>query len=90
MLFEDVLQPAIRLAEEGFVIKKDYHGAFRRYEKTLNLYRGSRKHFFKADGSPYSGGEVFQQPALAAYHSGDYRRSHAGRNKNETAAWRRI
>ena len=64
--FENVLQPAIRLAEEGFVIKKDYHETFSRTEETLMLYRGSRKHFFKPDGSPYSEGEVFRQPALAA------------------------
>lgn len=61
----EVLQPAIHLAEQGFRIKRDYHEAFRRYGETLQLYPGTRQHFFKPDGSPYSEGEVFRQPALA-------------------------
>lgn len=60
-----VLEPAIRLAEEGFVVKEDLHEAFRRYQETLVLYPGTRRHFFKPDGSPYSRGERFVQPALA-------------------------
>jgi gamma-glutamyltranspeptidase/glutathione hydrolase len=61
----EILQPAIRLADEGFRIRRDYHDAFRRYGETLRLYPGSRQHFFKPGGSPYSEGEVFRQPALA-------------------------
>jgi gamma-glutamyltranspeptidase/glutathione hydrolase len=61
----EVLRPAIRLAAEGFTIKQDLHEAFRLHEETLKLYPGTRAHFFKPDGSPYSAGEVFRQPALA-------------------------
>ena len=61
----EVLQPAIRLAAEGFTIKADLHDAFRLHEETLKRYAGTRVHFFKADGSPYSEGDVFRQPALA-------------------------
>lgn len=60
-----VLAPAIRLASEGFVIKEDLHQAFRTHEETLKQYAGTRTHFFKADGSPYSEGDRFRQPALA-------------------------
>jgi len=60
-----VLGPAIRLASEGFVIKEDLHQAFRTHEETLKQYPGTRTHFFKADGAPYSEGDLFRQPALA-------------------------
>jgi gamma-glutamyltranspeptidase/glutathione hydrolase len=62
----EVLQPAIRLAIDGFPIKEDLHAAFRSNRERLSLYPGTRAHFFKADGSPYSHGDIFRQPALAA------------------------
>lgn len=65
LTFTEVLQPAIRLAEEGFLLKQDLHDAFRRYGETMRLYAGTRRHFFKPDGSPYSVGELFRQPVLA-------------------------
>ena len=61
----EVLRPAIGLATDGFTIKEDLHDAFRLHEETLKVYPGTRAHFFKPDGSPYSAGEVFRQPALA-------------------------
>jgi gamma-glutamyltranspeptidase/glutathione hydrolase len=61
----EVLQPAIRLAEEGFVVQPDLHDALRTYEDRLYLYPGTRAHFYKPDGSPYSTGESLRQPALA-------------------------
>ncbi|MFO8173167.1 MAG: gamma-glutamyltransferase [Longimicrobiales bacterium] len=62
---EEVLAPAIRLASEGFLIKRDLHDAFRTHEETLKEYAGTRAHFFKSDGSPYSEGDIFRQPTLA-------------------------
>ena len=61
----EVLAPAIRLAAVGFTIKEDLHAAFRLHEEILKRYAGTRTHFFKADGAPYSEGDLFQQPALA-------------------------
>ncbi len=61
----EVLEPAIRLATEGFVIQEDLHEAFRANEGELKRYAGTRAHFFKVDGSPYSQGDLFRQPALA-------------------------
>ena len=63
--WEESLAPAIRLAEEGFVLKEDLEEAFIRFQETLTLYEGSRENFFKPDGSAYSAGELFRQPALA-------------------------
>jgi gamma-glutamyltranspeptidase / glutathione hydrolase len=62
---DEVLEPAIRLAEEGFPLKEDLHDQFRRYGETMRGYDGTRAHFFKPDGSPYSRGEILRQPALA-------------------------
>jgi gamma-glutamyltranspeptidase/glutathione hydrolase len=61
----EVLAPAIRLAREGFIVKADLHQAFRTHEETLKRYAGTRAHFFKKDGSPYSEGDRLRQPALA-------------------------
>ena len=65
MSLADVLRPAIRLAAEGFTIKQDLHEAFRLHQEDLQRYPGTRAHFFKSDGSPYSAGDLFRQPALA-------------------------
>jgi len=65
MSLAEVLEPAIRLAEEGFVLKDDLHDQFRRHQEVLTLFPGTLRHFYKDDGSPYSEGEVFRQPALA-------------------------
>jgi len=60
----EILAPAIRLAEEGFVLKEDLPEAFHQFGESLWLYAGTRTHFLKADGSTYSTGELFRQPAL--------------------------
>ena len=62
---EEVLRPAIRLAEEGFPVPADVHDALRTYQDRLTLYPGTRAHFYKPDGSPYARGETLRQPALA-------------------------
>ncbi len=65
LTLEEVLQPAIRLAEEGFVVQPDLHAALRVQEDRYPQYLGTMPAFFKADGSPYSTGEILRQPALA-------------------------
>jgi len=65
MTLTEVMAPAIHLAAAGFTIKEDLHDAFRLHEENLKRYAGTRTHFFKADGSPYSEGDLFKQPALA-------------------------
>lgn len=65
MAFSEVLQPAIRLATDGFTIKRDLHEAFRANLESFQRYPGTRAHFLKADGNPYSEGDLFRQPALA-------------------------
>lgn len=60
-----VMQPAIELARNGFVINEQYERYFRDRQKFLQMYPGSAKHFLKADGSIYKKGDTFRQPALA-------------------------
>ncbi len=65
LTFRQALQPAIRLAEEGFLVKRDLHDALRASERDLRRYPGTLRHFFKPDGSLYSEGDLLRQPALA-------------------------
>lgn len=60
-----ILQPAIKLAKEGFEINEEYHTAFREYGKHFRSYPGSAKYFLKQNGDFYSKGEILKQPALA-------------------------
>ncbi|GAK55671.1 gamma-glutamyltranspeptidase [Candidatus Vecturithrix granuli] len=61
----EALAPAIKYAEEGFVLNenlvKDFHAA----EKNLRAFPATEKIFFKADGSFYEPGDLFVQPELA-------------------------
>lgn len=61
----EALAPAIKYAEEGFVLNenlvKDFHAA----EKNLRAFPATEKIFFKADGSFYEPGDLFVQPDLA-------------------------
>ncbi len=60
-----VMQPAIALARDGFVINEQYERFFQNNLKSLKEYPGSAQHFLKADGSPYKKGDLFRQAALA-------------------------
>ncbi len=63
---EEALAPAIRLAEEGFVVPPRFANGIREARDRLERWESTRKKFFKADGSPYQSGDVFKQPDLAA------------------------
>ena len=60
----EVIQPAIDLAKDGFILDEDLAGQFnRRLESFLN-YPASLK-VFSVDGEPYEPGDRFSQPDLA-------------------------
>ncbi len=61
-----VVQPAIDLARNGFALPPDMAEAFTRRREQFALYPGSAAVFFRADGSPFETGDLFQQPDLAA------------------------
>ena len=60
-----VLEPAIRLAEEGFVVRKDLADSLVYSQKRLSKWRATAKIFLKPDGSPYAAGDRLIQADLA-------------------------
>ena len=64
MKLEDVIQPAIDLAKNGWLI--DFNDA-RAFKSTLNEFKKypSSYKIFSKNGEPYKEGDIFQQPDLA-------------------------
>ena len=60
-----VMAPAIRLADEGFIVNWALSASLSRYRERLGADPASLKQYFKANGSPYQQGELFRQPDLA-------------------------
>ena len=65
--WEEVLQPAIKLAEDGFVIPHDLANtlASKRYRERLSADPAAAKVFFKKNKEIYSAGEILVQKDLA-------------------------
>ena len=62
---ERVLEPAIRLAEEGFALPEDIARQFASRKELWLRHPSSAKVFLKANGDVYMSGETFRQPDLA-------------------------
>ncbi len=66
MTMSEVLQPAIRYAEEGFVLSADYAaGIDRAYSGKLHKWPASRAIFRHPAGRPFQAGDRFVQTDLA-------------------------
>ncbi|HEX7139804.1 MAG TPA: gamma-glutamyltransferase, partial [Vicinamibacterales bacterium] len=65
--WRELVEPARKLAADGFIISDYYAGILRQDEsqKKINPWPESRRIFLR-DGKPYSMGERFVQPELAA------------------------
>ena len=63
MKFKDVAAPAIRLAEEGFVVAPMQNGIITDNYSTLVKFSGTKLPYFK-DELPLEAGQVLKQPAL--------------------------
>ena len=61
--WKDVIQPAIRYAEEGFVIEAGYARAL--HNEKLQKWPGSQRTYTRPDGSPLRAGDRFVQKDLA-------------------------
>ncbi len=59
-----VLEPAIRLAEDGFRVDYKFSQSLLNYQEHLSKFAETR-HIFLRAGRPYEGGEIFRQPELA-------------------------
>ncbi|MCP3870812.1 MAG: gamma-glutamyltransferase [Gammaproteobacteria bacterium] len=62
---KEVLAPAIKLAEEGFVVPKRFSDGLKQRKDRLQKWPSSTEVFYKADGGYYETGELFRQPDLA-------------------------
>lgn len=65
MEWSDVIKPAIKLAEEGFVVNWDFANQLRRRSTHMKSIPATAKIFYKEDGGLYQTGDVFQQKDLA-------------------------
>ena len=63
---QEVIAPALRLAEQGFALPEDIARQFERLQQAFAPYPASVAQFAKPDGSAYAAGERFRQPDLAA------------------------
>lgn len=61
----ELVEPAVRLAEEGIVVNYDLAGSLKRRQERMSRNPATRAAFFKADGVPYEAGELFVQEDLA-------------------------
>ncbi len=62
---EQVLFPAIRLAEQGFNVSRDLAQSLERASKRLKSWPSSARIFYRLDGSAYKTGDRLRQPDLA-------------------------
>ncbi|MGB9402411.1 MAG: gamma-glutamyltransferase [Candidatus Acidiferrales bacterium] len=65
LTLKQVMQPAIRLADQGFPVSEKLAASLREAAPSLSRFSASKKIFLK-DGAGYKPGEVFRQPELAA------------------------
>ncbi len=62
---QQALAPAIKLAEDGFVVTPRFSNGLKQREERLKRWGSSKKVFYKADGSYYEPGDRFFQKDLA-------------------------
>ena len=65
MSLKDVIQPAIDLAENGFILEHRVAESFTYEKKNFYKYPSSRKIFFKSADELYGEGDLMKQPDLA-------------------------
>ncbi|MEX0742658.1 MAG: gamma-glutamyltransferase family protein, partial [Phycisphaeraceae bacterium] len=61
----EALQPAIRLARNGFIIPEPFARSLETHTDRLRNYPESIKLFSRPDGTPLQEGDLFRNPALA-------------------------
>jgi gamma-glutamyltranspeptidase / glutathione hydrolase len=65
MTLKDVIQPAIDLAEKGFIVDHGLYESLNDTKKELIKYPSSKKIFFRNNDSLYNEGDIFIQHNLA-------------------------
>jgi len=62
----EVIEPAIRLAQEGFILSEERADKLGEITNEYSEFEGVRQTYLKADGTSYKAGERFRNPDLAA------------------------
>ncbi len=67
MTWQEVLEPSIKLAEEGFAVPHDLANilASSRYKQRLSSNKAAAESYYKRDKSNYQAGEILKLPDLA-------------------------
>lgn len=65
MTREQVLAPAIKLAENGYVVTPELANSLEGLKDRLGKWPSTKKIFFREDGTPLRAGDVLKQPDLA-------------------------
>ncbi len=63
---KEAMAPAIKLAEEGFIVTPRFSAGLKSKEEMLKKWDSSKRIFYKPDGSYYEPGDLFVQKDLAA------------------------
>lgn len=82
----ELIAPAARIAEEGFVLSALYAQRIRATAADLRRFEGSRAVFFNPNGEPLGAGEVLKQPDLARSYRAIAREGPAWFYRGEYAA----
>ena len=80
-----LLEPAIKMAEEGFIVTRGLADSLKNNAENFRRYPGSVDVFFKKHGKTYEAGEVWRQPALAKSLRRIQRHGRKGFYEGETA-----
>ena len=81
-----VMEPAVRLAAEGFPLSRRHANRFNGYREAFLSFPGTARHFTKSGpDSLYAEGEVFRQPELAEVLRRIQRQGRDGFYTGETA-----
>ncbi|MDB4837461.1 gamma-glutamyltransferase [Marinomonas sp.] len=63
--WEDLLSPAAKLAEKGFIVSPRLAGAIQSSKKYLSRYPKTKAYFFNQDGTPLTAGSQLQNTAYS-------------------------
>ncbi len=82
---KQVITPAYDLAAKGFPLLPDLAEDLNRAKKSFDQFSGSKRSFTKANGEPFTEGEIWKQPDLAKTLKHIINKGRDGFYKGETA-----
>ncbi len=64
--WKDLVEPAIKLADQGFVVNRLLAKLFKEFQEELKMFASTKNIFFKESGEPYTEGDTLIQKDLAS------------------------